>query len=232
MDRDRGRPQNVNFAIQAPIVVNFLSAKDVAPRMDSSDAHREMPWSDVADLAKKFTVQVYCEAGTLRTSDTTPAPKNETAPAPKTTTAALEPEAKEFVLSLEAKWSRPNEEALAGLDQIYDDEVMYFGKKSSKEEVIKEKRAFARKFPEREYKPKEPISVWCSEGICTVRGLLDFRSVDPIAKIMSEGVASFEYQLILSGGAVKIILEAGEVLKRNKTPLSNVLGSPGSQPLH
>ena len=73
-------PQNVNFAIQAPIVVNFLSAKDVVPKMDSSDPRREMPWSDVADLAKKFTVQVDCEAGTPRTSDTTPAPKSETAP--------------------------------------------------------------------------------------------------------------------------------------------------------
>ena len=28
---------------------------------------------------------------------------------------------------------------------------------------MKEKRAFARKFPEREYRPKEPISVWCSD---------------------------------------------------------------------
>jgi hypothetical protein len=43
---------------------------------------------------------------------------------------------------------------------------------------------------------------------------------------MSEGAASFEYQLLLSGGTVKITVEAGEVLKRNKTPLSSVLVSP------
>ena len=93
-------------------------------------------------------------------------------------------------LSLEAKWSRPNEEALTGLGGIYDDEVMYFGKRSTRDEVIKEKRAFARKFPERDYRPKEPVSVWCSEHICTVRGVLDFRSVDAVAQIVSEGVAS------------------------------------------
>jgi hypothetical protein len=80
------------------------------------------------------------------------------------------------VLALEAKWSSPNESALAGLEVLYDDEVMYFGKKSSRDEVVKEKRAFARKFPEREYRPKEPISVLCSDRICTVSGLLDFRS--------------------------------------------------------
>jgi hypothetical protein len=68
---------------------------------------------------------------------------------------------------------------------------------------VKEKRAFARKFPEREYRPKEPISVLCSDRICTVSGLLDFRSVDPVARIVSEGVASFEYRLIMSQGSVK-----------------------------
>jgi hypothetical protein len=47
-------PQNVNFAIQAPIVVNFLSTKDPTPKLDSSDTHRELPWSDVADHAKEF----------------------------------------------------------------------------------------------------------------------------------------------------------------------------------
>lgn len=64
------------------------------------------------------------------------------------------------------------------------------------------------------------------------RGLLDFRSVDPVAKIVSEGVASFEYQLIMSEGSVRITLEAGEVLKRNKTPLSNVRMPPGNLSAH
>jgi hypothetical protein len=182
----------------------------------------------VADLAKKFTVQVYCEAGAVPTSEAAP-----TAPsASKNATPALEKQAREFVLALEAKWSNQNEEALAGLDTIYDDEVMYFGKKSSRDEVVKEKRAFARKFPEREYRPKEPISVSCSGHICTVRGLLDFRSVDPAARIVSEGVASFEYELVMSDDGVRITLEAGEVLKRNKTPLSNLFMSPGNLSNH
>ncbi len=97
---------------------------------------------------------------------------------------------------------------------------MYFGKKSTKYEVIKEKWAFARKFPQRMYKPREPISVSCSDRVCTVQGLVDFRSVDSVAKIISEGVATFEYQLIFAGGAVKISFENGKVLKRDRTPLA------------
>jgi S1-C subfamily serine protease len=72
--------QNVNFAIQSPIVINFLSAKGVTPNLDNSSAGAQRPPSEVADMAKKFTVQIYCQgvapktatggtAGTLSPSD-------------------------------------------------------------------------------------------------------------------------------------------------------------------
>jgi hypothetical protein len=210
MQADNSVPQNVNFAIQAPIMINFLSIKGVNPKIDTS-TERKLTAPDVADLAKQFTIQIYCEA-TPRKTSLTPAPN---------ATVAIEQQAKEFVVSLQAKWSRPNPEALAGLEQIYDDEVMYFGKMKKKDEVIKEKQAFARRFPDRNYRPKEPITVSCSTGTCRVGGFVDFRSADPVAKIVSKGVASFDYELRLSSGAVKISLENGEVLSREKTPLAS-----------
>lgn len=219
-------PQNVNFAIQAPIVVNFLSAKSVSPKSDSSVTHGELPPADVADLAKKITVQVYCPAASPKTSKATP-------PAPLSPSTALERQAKAFVLSLQAQWSGPNAEALAGLDALYEDEVMYYGKITKKDAVIKEKQAFARKFQERDYRPREPISISCTDRICTVHGVVDYRSVDPVAKIVSEGVATFDYQLIMSGTTVRIGMENGEVLSRTKTSLSRVstyegIGNPVS----
>ncbi len=45
-------------------------------------------------------------------------------------------------------------------------------------------------------------------------GLVDFRAVDPVAKTVSEGLASFEYQLIVFGNTMKISLENGEVKSR------------------
>lgn len=52
-------PQNVNFAIQTPIVMNFLTVKGVSPTL--TDKQRKMlDPADVADLAKTFTVQVAC----------------------------------------------------------------------------------------------------------------------------------------------------------------------------
>jgi hypothetical protein len=79
MQNDRSIPQNVNFAIQSPIVINFLSAKGVTPNLDNSSTGAQRPPSEVADMAKKFTVQIYCQgispktatgtAGTLSPSD-------------------------------------------------------------------------------------------------------------------------------------------------------------------
>jgi hypothetical protein len=54
-------PQNVNFAIQVPIVLNFLSVKGVTPKLEKTDASQVLSASDVADNAKQFTVQIYCE---------------------------------------------------------------------------------------------------------------------------------------------------------------------------
>jgi hypothetical protein len=56
-------PQSVNFAIHAPVATNFLSIKGVEPKLldTSSAAPQALSPLDVADMAKKFTVQVICE---------------------------------------------------------------------------------------------------------------------------------------------------------------------------
>jgi serine protease Do len=173
-------PQNVNFAIQVPIVINFLSIKGVAPRLETAAPVQGAAPTDVADRAKQFTVQIYCEGASTKVSEARPAQKAST----ETDQNAREQEAKQFVLALQSQWSRANAEALAGLETIYASEVLYFGKIKTRDQVIKEKHAFAQKFPEREYRPKEPISASCNERICSVRGVLDFRSVE----IVSPGV--------------------------------------------
>jgi serine protease Do len=51
-------PQNINFAIQSPIAVNFLTIKGIAPSLNK--AERKLDPADVAERAKEFTVQVIC----------------------------------------------------------------------------------------------------------------------------------------------------------------------------
>jgi S1-C subfamily serine protease len=53
-------PQNVNFAIQSAIVINFLNIKGASPKLAGTERNTLAP-PDVADVAKSFTVQVRCE---------------------------------------------------------------------------------------------------------------------------------------------------------------------------
>jgi hypothetical protein len=59
--------QNVNFAIQPSMVINFLEAKDVTPKLDTPKAPRTP--SEVCEIAKKFTVQIYCKGVAPKTSE-------------------------------------------------------------------------------------------------------------------------------------------------------------------
>jgi serine protease Do len=53
-------PQNVNFAISAAVAVNFLNVRGVTPNLDHAPTGKLEP-EILAEMAKKFTVQVYCE---------------------------------------------------------------------------------------------------------------------------------------------------------------------------
>ena len=60
-------PQNVNFAIQPSIIINFLSVKGATPRYSSMTGTRKPP-DEVCETAKKFTVQVYCQGISPKTA--------------------------------------------------------------------------------------------------------------------------------------------------------------------
>jgi serine protease Do len=59
--------QNVNFAIQPSIVMNFLEVKGVTPKYTSSTGDQKSA-SEVADIAKKFTIHIYCQGISPKTA--------------------------------------------------------------------------------------------------------------------------------------------------------------------
>ena len=60
-------PQNVNFAIQPSFVMNFLSVKGGTLKYSSSTGTRKPPHEGCA-IAKKFTIQVYCQGISPKTA--------------------------------------------------------------------------------------------------------------------------------------------------------------------
>jgi serine protease Do len=63
----QSNPQNVNFAIQPSMVINFLEVKDVPPKLDIPKAQRSS--TEVCEIAKKFTVRVYCQGIAPKTAE-------------------------------------------------------------------------------------------------------------------------------------------------------------------
>jgi serine protease Do len=59
--------QNVNFAIQPSIVMNFLEVKGVIANYTSSTGPQRPP-SEVLDIAKKFTIHIYCQGISPKTA--------------------------------------------------------------------------------------------------------------------------------------------------------------------
>ena len=215
-------PQNVNFAVQAPIAVNFLLAKGQTPKIDNSITHSELATAEVAERAQRFTVQVYCGGvdadAPAQTSGPSTPERRQASPAPSNETA-VEVRAREFAISIQRLWSGPNADVLPAMGELYQDEVNYYGKQMTRAEIIKEKRAFMQKFPQREYRPREPILVSCREDACLVHGDVDFKAIDPVARIISSGVASFYYELALVGMQLRIKVENGHVISRSRQPL-------------
>jgi len=58
--------QNVNFAIQPSMVINFLEVKAVTPKLDTAKAPRSS--TEVCEIATKFTIQIYCQGVAPKTA--------------------------------------------------------------------------------------------------------------------------------------------------------------------
>ncbi len=69
-------PQNVNFAIQTPIV-NFLRAKGISPILADKGSKNLDP-ADVAHLARTFTVRVACYSAAPAAESSRPGPARPT----------------------------------------------------------------------------------------------------------------------------------------------------------
>jgi S1-C subfamily serine protease len=109
-------PQNVNFAIQSPIVFNFLSIKGVAAKLDISRATRTLSASDVADMAKQFTVQINCITGSPTAGNDAPVLaskfKRATLPESRATSRRLSRITARHLLS--GNWQKLNGASLKG----------------------------------------------------------------------------------------------------------------------
>ncbi len=124
--------------------------------------------------------------------------------------------AKAFAISYLNAWSSSNDEALESTAEFYAPEVLFHGRTMSMKRLFNEKKRFVRRWPQREYRPREDaMGIVCnpSGDLCTVHAVFDYEAANPARKRYSQGTGAL--QLI-----VQFIGEKPIIVSENSTLLS------------
>lgn len=140
---------------------------------------------------------------------------------------------KYFLKNYFSTWSSSDEIALRFISDAYAETVDFFGTKTTKAEILKQKNAFVQRWPSRSYKErgnKTAISCNAINKTCSVTGEIDWLAQSTPRNVNAAGDASYELLLDLSGPTIKILRENGKTgLAANSTDLIASPGKPGWQ---
>jgi hypothetical protein len=142
------------------------------------------------------------------------------APAPGGPTAqptSAADHARELAFTYLDRWSAPNRVALATAPSFYGPTVRFHGRTRTLRSVLDEKRRFAERWPDRDYRyRRETTLVDCSDAgaRCTFRSTFDFAAGNARRGRRSRGVGEHELVISLEGARPVIASETSRVLRR------------------
>lgn len=119
-----------------------------------------------------------------------------------------------FVAQYHEAWSWQNDRALAFMETAYADALIFYGKVLTRSEVLREKRTFAERWPQRAYSVKHGSERAVCSSICTVSAIVEWYVHSPQRAKSSSGAA--EFTLTWNPTTGKIESETGKVLQTDK----------------
>jgi len=136
----------------------------------------------------------------------------------------------DFIQTYFKEWSASNAVALSFVDEVFPDQIVYFGKTLTHAGLMDAKRHFVERWPERQFVARpETLNVTCdTEHLCTVWGLVDWTCRSPQRHDHATGTSEFSLQL--QDGQV-VVSENGFVVSRgHEMPrdLPQVAAGPGN----
>ncbi|MEZ0172443.1 hypothetical protein [Microvirga sp. TS319] len=127
--------------------------------------------------------------------------------------------AKNFAIDYLASWSARNDVALGATAELYAPRVLFHGRTMSLERLFKEKQRFARRWPERDYRPRqEAIGAECNPAgtVCTVHAVFDYSATNPMRRRTSEGSGALQLIVEFIGEKPMIVAEHSTLLKQTR----------------
>jgi TPR repeat protein len=140
--------------------------------------------------------------------------------APDVQESKLESDAIEFVRIMNADWSANDEKASKVAANVYADTVNFYGQNVTRNEIIKQKKAFLTRWPVRNYRERpEETRVSCNlvGKRCSITGIVDWQVESEIRNARSKGVSEFELEIDYSSGMPQVVMEDGRVSQREQT---------------
>jgi uncharacterized caspase-like protein len=141
------------------------------------------------------------------------------ASAPRADPATLQQRALAFVTNDMVRSEGSAAQYLDYARRSIDDQVDYYGKLTSRADVLKDKERYVARWPVRSYRLRtETIRTSCDESkaTCRVDGLLDFALSNPADGRKSSGASSFEFGIRFGADGGRIFHESGKIIAAQK----------------
>ncbi|API52093.1 hypothetical protein BMW22_11060 [Rhizobium leguminosarum] len=126
----------------------------------------------------------------------------------------LTTEALDFANRYNDEWSKDSASALGSMKSVYADEVSFFGTLVDKEIILKDKAAFAQRWPERIYSVKPGSLTASCAGKCEMSGMVEWFARNRDTGRTSSGMAEFSF--VWNTASLQIESETGKVIATDK----------------
>ena len=178
-------------------------------------APTEMTWLNFGD-AKQIGIDV------LPWESVQPSkPPKSPRPSYDATGEDLAKRARSFVTSIQSRWSDANSAGLGWLDSVYANEVEYYGKPFLGMRCLLKSVAFLSAGQSALYRIQaNSMMSQCGTSDCVVNGIIEWEARSRARNAASNGMATFAYALLVSGGRFLISAENGKVIQLRTSPLS------------
>jgi hypothetical protein len=127
--------------------------------------------------------------------------------------------AKAFAIDYLHSWSAPNDAALEATAAFYAPRVLFHGREVTMQRLFNEKRRFVRRWPERDYRPREDgIGTVCNPAgeICTVHAVFDYTASHPKRRRVSQGTGALQLVVHFIGDKPVIVAEHSTLLGQER----------------
>ena len=186
----------------------------------------QIPWtsSSPIDGSFYFTNAAIDQASAPMVS---PPPPSQTGPPPPPSQgvpaapklAAAQPSLDQLAIDyLNEDMSRsqgPNAEYLEHAQRTLDEQIDYYGQKTSRADVLKDKEKYVARWPNRSYRVRlDSVRTTCDAATsqCQIAGLVDFSLSDPAKNRKTQGTSTFEFGVRFGSDGAKLFYEQGKVL--------------------